>query len=357
MEFVGVVTYQDSQWKTFWLGPKTLFNTSMRLPVLHHRDGIMALQDSRCNYCRNPIQLYPSANCDCDNIIPIKCGGSCDVDNLQLLCVSCHRLKSRIERKKVSRVVDIDGATDGRLYVVYGDPEVKRIAGKVQPRDFMKLTAGAYEVSSNLGVTRDEHRGSKGDTSKRRKKCSDGNWSLPNNLSREDAVFLKKHLRAVRNRLMYVRYPRITRQKLLANRTEMCVAHHQLHTDMECFDVLDSIASELGLESLSDTKTFDWAAMVEPGAADAIQAAMDTVDMCDAPHACSSDLVRMRRQFKTLLGYNITAVVKKKRHDGTRTSYSTYCLSDMLGAVLDRLDSEWIELCVRPICSGQPPQK
>lgn len=363
MEFIGVATYQDSQWKTLWLGPKTLFRSSMRLPVLLHRDGLMSLQDSKCNYCRDPIRIYPSANCDCDHIIPVKYGGSCDLHNLQLLCVSCHRLKSRMERKKVSRVVNIDGATDGRLYVVCGDSEVNHITGKVQPGDFMTLTAGAYEVSSILGVTRDEYRGSKrkrcgrGCHISKRNKCGDTNWCLPKNLSHEDAIFFKKHQRAIVNRLMYIKYPKITRQKLLANRTEMCVAHHHLHMDMKCFDVFDFITNELGLESLSDTKTFDWAAIVESGSSDTIQEALDTIDMFDSTHACSSDLLRLRRHFKTILGYNVSAFVKRTRHDGTRTSYLTYYFSDMLGPILDRLEDEWIQQCIRPICSRQEPQE
>ena len=54
------------------------------------------------------------ANCgstrrlECDHIRPRRCGGSDDVENLQVLCHACHRLKT--DRQRVTRVTN-----DGQL--------------------------------------------------------------------------------------------------------------------------------------------------------------------------------------------------------------------------------------------------
>ncbi|CAN0037389.1 unnamed protein product, partial [Ectocarpus sp. 6 AP-2014] len=64
----------------------------------HLKETLMEKQGSKCNYCSGPIQLYPGSNCDCDHIIPVTYGGSSDIDNLQLLCVPCHRIKTGLER-------------------------------------------------------------------------------------------------------------------------------------------------------------------------------------------------------------------------------------------------------------------
>ena len=45
------------------------------------------------------------SNSDVDHIIPLHLGGSCDVSNLQILCVPCHRKKTSLECKKLKRIV------------------------------------------------------------------------------------------------------------------------------------------------------------------------------------------------------------------------------------------------------------
>lgn len=150
MEFVNVVTYQNHRWKYFWLGPITLFRPSIRSQVYKYKESLLTQQGSKCNYCGEPIRINPGSNCDCDHIIPVNYGGNSEIDNLQLLCVSCHRIKSGMERRKQTRVISVEGLNEERLYACFGE-EAGRLSGRVQPRDFVKLWLGLYEISSELG--------------------------------------------------------------------------------------------------------------------------------------------------------------------------------------------------------------
>ena len=57
---------------------------------------VAASQDYRCALCK----AGPLADYDIDHKIPLSKGGLNDIENLQMLCVSCHRFKTSIERTK-----------------------------------------------------------------------------------------------------------------------------------------------------------------------------------------------------------------------------------------------------------------
>ncbi len=48
----------------------------------------------RCNQCRKPITM---GEMECDHIVPIARGGSDSMENLQALCVTCHKAKTKRE--------------------------------------------------------------------------------------------------------------------------------------------------------------------------------------------------------------------------------------------------------------------
>ena len=67
------------------------------------RNQVVERQGGRCAHCGSPL------DCDCqiDHDIPLWCGGSNDIDNLQALDPACHKIKNRHEatiRAKVKRV-------------------------------------------------------------------------------------------------------------------------------------------------------------------------------------------------------------------------------------------------------------
>ena len=51
----------------------------------------------RCENCRTELLR---AEWECDHVVPLKLGGSNDLDNLRVLCKPCHRVKTREDRKR-----------------------------------------------------------------------------------------------------------------------------------------------------------------------------------------------------------------------------------------------------------------
>lgn len=50
----------------------------------------------RCELCGTV--LLP-AEWECDHVVPLRAGGTNDINNLRVLCKPCHRAKTRRERK------------------------------------------------------------------------------------------------------------------------------------------------------------------------------------------------------------------------------------------------------------------
>ncbi|CAN0215441.1 unnamed protein product, partial [Pylaiella littoralis] len=71
------------------------------------KQALLQTQKSRCKSCGDRIQLFPYADCDADHIIGVCRGGKTLPENMQLLCVSCHRRKSAKEASAVPRTVEL----------------------------------------------------------------------------------------------------------------------------------------------------------------------------------------------------------------------------------------------------------
>lgn len=105
---------------TAYIGPSQNLKTEVRkfLPPMK-KQMLLERQRSRCNSCTNAIQLYPFASCDADHIIGVDRGGQTKLENMQLLCVQCHRAKSAREARAGVKIVDIcleSGASDVYIF-------------------------------------------------------------------------------------------------------------------------------------------------------------------------------------------------------------------------------------------------
>ncbi len=166
-------------------------------------------------------------------------------------------------------------------------------------------------------------------------------------LSGEEVVFFIKNKRAIFNRMLYNKYPLTVRHKLHANNIEMSIADDYANMDIKLLDLIDTVVSELGLESVTDTSPFDWQAMVSSDKAGGVTAALDKMDEArGVEHSCSSDLARMRHYFKAVLGYKILARLTRTMHDGTTTVHTSYYMADALSGILEKpntiADEEWL---------------
>lgn len=69
--------------------------------------AILERQRSRCNSCGDRIQIYPYANCDADHIVGVCRGGKTVPENMNLLCLPCHRRKTCLEARGLPRTVEM----------------------------------------------------------------------------------------------------------------------------------------------------------------------------------------------------------------------------------------------------------
>ena len=103
-----------------WIGPsENLIPEPRRNLKPIDKQYIFHRQGSRCNFCHDVIQLYPYPNCDADHVIPISLGGKTNVENMQLLCVTCHRFKSASESmKQADKVLDVNIVAGRDVYIM-----------------------------------------------------------------------------------------------------------------------------------------------------------------------------------------------------------------------------------------------
>lgn len=131
--FVPLYNYDPSQkkWNKFaWIGPRESLKPEPR-KFLNKKSKleVLARQKNRCRFCESKITLEPYCNADADHIIPINYGGKTNLDNIQLLCVGCHRHKTSLENTNDFRVVYLDKEKikKGETFVVYSsNPELER---------------------------------------------------------------------------------------------------------------------------------------------------------------------------------------------------------------------------------------
>lgn len=78
------------------------------------KDSLLYWQDGRCNICcRIIVDVY-----DVDHIIPLHHGGSNERDNLQIICLECHRRKTIKERIRRTSTGEIK-LSNGRIVSKY----------------------------------------------------------------------------------------------------------------------------------------------------------------------------------------------------------------------------------------------
>lgn len=95
-----------------WIGPVENIKSEPR-KYLNSMDKQQLLRDQnyKCNLCENVIKIYPFSTSDADHIIPISLGGKTSIENIQLLCISCHREKSARELTCIEKSVISDYKT------------------------------------------------------------------------------------------------------------------------------------------------------------------------------------------------------------------------------------------------------
>ena len=102
-----------------YVGPERSIVPGKRRSVSDEQQReLMKEQDSSCKECGCDVFMGKLSNADVDHIIPLRLGGSCQMSNLQVLCVTCHRRKTALECKKI------------RCNVIVG-PNIKLVPGAV----------------------------------------------------------------------------------------------------------------------------------------------------------------------------------------------------------------------------------
>ena len=140
--FIPLYDYdlKTKKWRKFaWIGPERTLVPEPRksLSSLIKRE-IMVRQKNQCRFCKSKITLKPYCNADADHIIPINYGGKTNMDNIQLLCVGCHRHKTSLENQHEKRIVYIpkDKLNLGETIVVYSSkPDIQRPIDMRNPVD------------------------------------------------------------------------------------------------------------------------------------------------------------------------------------------------------------------------------
>lgn len=131
--FIPLYDYdlKNKKWRKFaWIGPEGTLKPEPRksLSSILKRE-VMVRQKNQCRFCKSKITLKPYCNADADHIIPINYGGKTNVDNIQLLCVGCHRHKTSLENQHDKRIMYLskDNLNPGETIIVYSSkPHIQR---------------------------------------------------------------------------------------------------------------------------------------------------------------------------------------------------------------------------------------
>ena len=92
------VLYKTPQEIETWLLNRTGKRLSRQLLRWIVLDALFDRQNGRCAICQH--ELGSLIDIDLDHKVRRSQGGTDTMDNLQLLCVGCHRRKTRHDRKK-----------------------------------------------------------------------------------------------------------------------------------------------------------------------------------------------------------------------------------------------------------------
>lgn len=143
--FCAVYGSIDGTWTArFWVGPiESLGAKDKKRVTDDQRTVLLKRQNHLYQECSCSVFIGSYSNADIDHIIPRHLGGKTDVDNLQVICVPCHRSKTRLEMKGVKKAfpgLELD--TGGSMYAVSNEttPELKK--GTFSPLEYMRDPVG-----------------------------------------------------------------------------------------------------------------------------------------------------------------------------------------------------------------------
>lgn len=143
---------QDSWRKYAWIGPEETLKPEPRKSLnSRSKREILSRQKNRCRSCESKISLEPYCNADADHIIPISYGGKTTLENMQLLCVGCHRHKTSLENSREKRVIHLSKSrvNPGETLVVYSSrPDISRPVDMRNPLDLPTDDPGTPYVLS-----------------------------------------------------------------------------------------------------------------------------------------------------------------------------------------------------------------
>jgi len=137
MRFRAIWSRIDDEFKpAMWIGPVENLSPEPR-KQLNNCDKQQLLRDQnyKCNLCDTKIKLWPYANFDADHIIPICLGGKTDPDNIQLLCICCHREKSAHELSCLEKIIISDYKVGPRDVFIGKTTEFKFPYEKMTPKE------------------------------------------------------------------------------------------------------------------------------------------------------------------------------------------------------------------------------
>ena len=112
------------------------------------RDDVCASQDNLCVGPDCEAELYPWG-LELDHILPLELGGSNDISNLQALCESCHKEKTRADIKRIAKARRLRKPRAPAKRSIPARPfdrtKTRTFSGKVRPRPPVDSIAGGGE--------------------------------------------------------------------------------------------------------------------------------------------------------------------------------------------------------------------
>lgn len=82
----------------------------------------------------------------------MRYGGSSNIENLQLLCVRCHRSKSTQERSKKRIMISCDEIDEKSIYITTLDIPKQYVSGKIKTSDMLVMGEGMFILTTNQGT-------------------------------------------------------------------------------------------------------------------------------------------------------------------------------------------------------------
>lgn len=139
--FSAVYGSSDGVWSArFWVGPIIRLGAKDKKRVSDdQKTALLERQNNLCQECSCPVFIGSYSNADIDHIVPRHLGGMSVLNNLQVICVPCHRTKTGLESKAVKRMFPgLELEPNGRMYAVSNDRPHDFRDGTLNPLKFME---------------------------------------------------------------------------------------------------------------------------------------------------------------------------------------------------------------------------